>query len=75
MGSLWQKSRNWLFDPFDKEWNVGAVLLDTRAFSYYDVAQHDGNTAPGDFSIPAGGSSVDIQVQGTYFLNPGQENR
>lgn len=51
------------------------VLLDTRAFSYYDVTKHDWNAAPGDFAILVGGSSADIRLQGKYSLGPGQENR
>jgi beta-glucosidase len=51
------------------------VLLDRRAFSYYDVAKHDWTAAPGDFSILVGDSSVDIKLQGKYSLSPGEENR
>jgi beta-glucosidase len=44
------------------------VLLDRRAFSYYDVAQHGWNAAPGDFVILVGSSSADIRLQGKYSL-------
>ena len=52
-----------------------SVLLDRRAFSYYDVTKHDWNAAPGDFAVLVGGSSADIRLQGKYSLTPGQENR
>jgi beta-glucosidase len=51
------------------------VLLDDRAFSYYDVAKHDWSAAPGEFGILVGGSSVDIKLQGKYALVSGEENR
>jgi beta-glucosidase len=51
------------------------VLLDRRAFSYYDVAKHDWNAAPGEFGMLVGSSSIDIRLQGKYSLAPGEENR
>ena len=51
------------------------VLLDRRAFSYYDVAKHDWNAAPGEFGILVGSSSADIKLQGKFSLGPGEENR
>ncbi|MGB9434408.1 MAG: fibronectin type III-like domain-contianing protein, partial [Candidatus Acidiferrum sp.] len=51
------------------------VLLDRRAFSYFDVTSHDWNAAPGDFAILVGSSSMDIRLQGKYSLGSGQENR
>jgi beta-glucosidase len=49
------------------------LLLDRRAFSYYDVARHDWTAAPGEFAILVGSSSADIRLQGKYSLAPGQE--
>lgn len=50
------------------------ILLNRRAFSYYDVAQHGWKTAPGEFGILVGSSSGDIKLQGKYSLASGQEN-
>jgi beta-glucosidase len=50
------------------------VLLDRRAFSYYDVAQHGWNAAPGDFVILVGSSSADIRLQGKYSLVPEEQH-
>jgi beta-glucosidase len=52
-----------------------SILLDRRAFSYYDVARQDWRVAPGDFNLLVGSSSADIRLQGRYSLAPGQENR
>jgi beta-glucosidase len=52
-----------------------SVLLDRHSFSYYDVAKHDWDAAPGEFGILVGSSSTDIRLQGKYALAPGQENR
>jgi beta-glucosidase len=52
-----------------------AVLLDHRAFSYYDAAKHDWAVAPGEFGILVGRSSADIRLQGKDVLGPGGENR
>jgi beta-glucosidase len=51
------------------------VLLDRRAFSYYHVAKHRWNSAPGECGILVGASSVDIKLQGKYSLVSGEENR
>ena len=51
------------------------VLLDRRAFSYYDAAKHDWAIAPGEFGILVGRSSADITLQGKHVLSPGSENR
>lgn len=50
------------------------VLLDRRAFAFYDLAKHDWNAAPGEFGILVGTSSVDIRLQGKYLLGTGEEN-
>ena len=51
------------------------VLRDRRAFSYYDVASHALNVAPGNFAILVESSSADMILQGRYSLPPGQDNR
>ncbi len=51
------------------------VVLERRAFSFYDVKQHDWNAEPGEYSILVGSSSEDIKLQGKYLLAPGQETR
>src|SRR3984893_9889081 len=51
------------------------VLLDRRAFSYYDAAKHDWAIAPGEFGILVGSSSADIRLQGKNVLGPESENR
>src|SRR5215469_6003323 len=48
------------------------ILLDRRAFSYYDVANHGWRAQPGDFAILIGSSSADIRLQGTFSLAAGQ---
>lgn len=52
-----------------------SILLDRRAFSYYDTAKHDWNATPGEFGILVGSSSVDIKLQGKYALVSGDEHR
>ena len=44
------------------------LALDRRAFSFFDVKHHDWTAEPGDFAILVGGSSVDIQLKGTFKL-------
>jgi beta-glucosidase len=44
------------------------LLLDRRAFSYFDAAKHDWHAEPGDFSILIGSSSADIRLQGSFKL-------
>jgi beta-glucosidase len=51
------------------------VLLDRRAFSFYDAAKHDWAIAPGEFGILVGSSSADIRLQGKNVLGPESENR
>jgi beta-glucosidase len=51
------------------------VLLDRRAFAYYDVAKHDWVVSPGEFGILVGSSSADIKLQGKHTLARGEENR
>ncbi|MDP9339233.1 MAG: glycoside hydrolase family 3 C-terminal domain-containing protein [Acidobacteriota bacterium] len=46
------------------------LALDRRAFSFFDVKNHDWTADPGDFGILVGGSSVDIQLKGTFELAP-----
>ena len=52
-----------------------SLLLDRRAFSYYDVIQHHWNTAPGEFGILVGSSAAGIRLHGEYSLAPRQEDR
>ena len=40
------------------------VVLDRRAFSYYDVTGQQWTVAPGDFDIYVGRSSVQIELSG-----------
>jgi len=47
------------------------LVLDRRAFSYYDVIRHDWTAAPDEFVILVGSSSADIRLQGEYSLAPG----
>ncbi|HVT13286.1 MAG TPA: glycoside hydrolase family 3 C-terminal domain-containing protein [Fimbriimonadaceae bacterium] len=42
-----------------------SVLLDARAFSYYDVKAHDWIVAHGTYRILVGSSSQDIRLRGT----------
>ena len=51
------------------------VLLDRRAFSYYDVARQGWNAAPGEFGILVGSSSADIRLQGKYSLAPEEQHQ
>jgi beta-glucosidase len=44
------------------------VLLDARAFSYWDVATHQWKAAPGDYQIFVGASSRDIRLKGRVTL-------
>jgi beta-glucosidase len=47
------------------------VLLDQRAFSYYDVSHHAWTAMPGDFAILVGGSSAEILLKGKYSFGAG----
>jgi beta-glucosidase len=44
------------------------LALDRRAFSFFDIKRHDWKAEVGDFAILVGGSSADIQLQGTFKL-------
>jgi beta-glucosidase len=46
------------------------VLLDGRAFSYYDVSTHQWRVDPGDFAIFVGRSVDRIQLKGMISLTP-----
>ena len=53
--------------------NVGetkrvVIMLNQRAFSYYDVAGHQWSLAPGDFNIYVGPSSGQIALTGKTTL-------
>ena len=50
------------------------VMLDRRALSYYDVAQHGWSAAPGDFGILVGSSSADIRLQGEFSFAPEEQH-
>jgi beta-glucosidase len=41
-----------------------SIVLDSRAFCYWDIATHDWKVALGDYSIDVGGSSREIQLTG-----------
>jgi hypothetical protein len=51
------------------------VLRNRRAFSYYELARHASNVAPGDFAILVESSSADMILQGRYSHPPGQDSR
>ncbi|MGA9978430.1 MAG: glycoside hydrolase family 3 C-terminal domain-containing protein, partial [Candidatus Sulfotelmatobacter sp.] len=42
------------------------LMLERRAFSFYDVQKKDWNAEPGDFEILVGSSSDNIQLQGKF---------
>ncbi len=44
------------------------LMLERRAFSFYDVQKKDWNAEPGDFEILVGSSSDNIQLQGKFTL-------
>jgi len=46
------------------------LLLDRRAFSFFDVMKRAWHAEPGDFAILVGSSSVDIQLRGNFKLAP-----
>ncbi len=46
------------------------VLLDSRAFSYYDTGTHQWRVDPGDFTVFVGRSVDQIQLKGTILLTP-----
>jgi beta-glucosidase len=45
------------------------LVLDARAFSYWDVASHGWKIAPGTYKILVGSSSRDIRLRGTVTLH------
>ncbi len=46
------------------------VLLDSRAFSYFDVNVHEWRADPGEFTISVGSSVDQILLKGTVSLTP-----
>ena len=44
------------------------LILERRAFSFYDVQKKDWNAEPGDFAILVGGSSDNVQLHGKFTL-------
>jgi beta-glucosidase len=44
------------------------LLLDRRAFSFFDLMKHDWHAEPGDFAILVGSSSFDIKLRGNFKL-------
>jgi beta-glucosidase len=49
------------------------LILNRRAFSYYDVDGHGWTAAPGEFGILVGSSSTDIRLRGKYALAADRE--
>ncbi len=46
------------------------VVLDSRAFSYFDVSAHEWRADPGEFTISVGSSVDQILLKGTVSLTP-----
>ena len=46
------------------------ILLDSRAFSYFDTNAHEWRVDPGDFMVFVGRSVDQIQLKGTISLTP-----
>ena len=46
------------------------LMLDRRAFSYYDANKKGWNAAPGEYGILVGSSSDKIQLQEKFTLEP-----
>ena len=46
------------------------VLLDSRAFSYYDTRAHQWQVDAGDFTVFIGRSVDQVQLKGTISLAP-----
>ena len=44
------------------------VILDERAFSYYDVASKRWRAEPGEFEVSVGRSSAQIELRGKLLL-------
>ena len=51
-----------------------SVVVDPRAFSYYDLAEYDWDATTGEFGILVGTSSTDIRLQGKYSFASGGES-
>jgi beta-glucosidase len=45
-----------------------SIMLDRRAFAFYDVNRKDWNAESGDFSVLVGASSDDVRLRGTFTL-------
>ncbi|HEU4388174.1 MAG TPA: glycoside hydrolase family 3 C-terminal domain-containing protein [Blastocatellia bacterium] len=52
-----------------------SVMLNERAFAYYDVAAKQWRVDPGEFSILVGRSSEQIELRGKLVLPPGTGGR
>jgi beta-glucosidase len=50
------------------ETKLVTLLLDRRAFSFFDVMKRDWRAEPGDFAVLIGNSSVDIRLRGSFKL-------
>jgi beta-glucosidase len=50
------------------ETKLVTLLLDRRAFSFFDVMKHDWRADPGDFAVLIGSSSADIRLRGSFKL-------
>ena len=48
------------------------IVLDSRAFSYFDPAAHRWRVDPGEFTISVGESVDQIQLKSSAFLTPSQ---
>ena len=46
------------------------VLLDSRAFSYFDTASHEWRAGPGDFTVFVGHSIEQIELKRTVSISP-----
>jgi len=44
------------------------LILDRRAFSFYDVGKKDWNADAGEFTVLVGGSSDNVQLRGKFIL-------
>jgi beta-glucosidase len=57
------------------ETKTATVMLDSRAFSYYDVASKEWRADPDQYQILVGRSSQDIQLNGTVTLAAGVDSK
>jgi beta-glucosidase len=55
-----------------KETRRVTVSLTRRSLSYYDVAGKTWRADPGEFQVLVGSSSAQIELRGTFTLEPGQ---